>query len=372
MSPNVESSIFEPDAIANMHEIVVAKNLKHAIMIIREYHTVTDIQKYFPDSSIKSAVISADGFCVINLMTGKEVAALSGDGIIVEYDHWIDYVIESQYDAFYTEDSTVDIGHLNSLELVDGSHFSLKYINENLILFTSFNQETAYLIKWDFENESKAKPAEILWKLPGPRAIKKIRDEWTGRWEFVNDPFQGFSLIHDINVINAPIGHFLIYDNGSGHRVSNNPYVSCPMSRALEYKVEMDIDGKSGQNRITLVFSYPKVEDYPKFIYFENEPSFIKSECENFWEHYNWQRVYGSFRRTENGYYVLTDYSYDIFSIQTIGQTRRMLKLDSDGNIVSGWDTVNGDTISYRIVPLDVKTFRHGLYGRLEGNWNIV
>lgn len=370
LTPHLESSIFKAGAGVNMHDVVVTQDLKFGIIIIQQYFVVSNIQDFFPSSELRSKKVAGDGLCVIDLKTGKEHAALSPDGVLFELEIWGQYVIESQYELFYEDkarygassDASVDLAHLNSLELVDGSHFSPNYRNEKLILMTCFTQETAYLIRWDYENAPES-PAEIIWKLPGYRGLEKIRRDWSDHWEFVNDPFYGFSVLHDINVFNAPKGHILIFDNGSGHRVSNGVGSSCPMSRALEYEIELNANGR-GYHRITLVFSYPKVEDYPEIIYLENEPEFERKDCDEFWDKYNWQTVFGSFRRTADDFYVLTDYSYKAFATVTTGPTSRMLKLNSDGEIVNKWAAVSGNILSYRIIPIDRNSFRNGDYSR--------
>lgn len=226
-------------------------------------------------------------------------------------------------------------------------------------------QDAVYLLKWNFENSlSEVDNAhEIIWVLPSITTQEVIKKQWYDKWEYVNDPFYGFSFAHDINIFNLPKGHIILHDNGRNHRASMTPDVSCPMSRAVEYKIEMDVNGNKGFNRITLMFSYPKVSDYPEFIYLEeNVPELNKEKCGEFWKIYNYQPIFGSARKTLGGDYVMSYYPINIHAGIQEKSTVRMLKLNGDGEIVNAWSPKNIIDTSVRIIPINSKKFRDGIY----------
>lgn len=368
MSPKVESSLFRQDAFVDMHDIVINKDLKFAILIVREYHTVTNIDLYFSGSPLESAIISFDGLCAIDLKTGKEIAALSGNGVFLDLDQWWEYV--SQYDlgSFYKEnefDEDIYLTHISSMVSVDGGHFSDKLKNEDLLLVSLKAYETFSLFRWDYQgNHPEKETFEIIWNLPGYNTIAPYKRTWASKWEILNDPLMGSSSAHDLNVINAPKGHILFFDNGSSHSVSNSSDFACQISRGVEYKIDMDVDGQIGKHRATLVFSFPKVSDYPKLIYLENGPEFNTEKCIDFWIKYYYQGVIGSFRRTEIGDYVITRYPYDVVHMNEIPLSSRMVKVNKDGEVINLWRAVDDITLSFRIIPVRSDLFRNGTYYR--------
>lgn len=368
MSPNVESSIFESDAQVNMHDIIVDENLTYAIIFVAEKRLVKDIKNYFPKSNWKEAIIAIDGLCVQDLKTGKEIAALSAEGIFVEYDKWWEYLTEVPESYLYMSFSFpptydvpyLDLAHLNAMNLVEGSHFSPKYQNEKLFLISSKSYDTMYLIKWDFLKDDSN--VEIIWMLPSLGSPKVIKDKWYDKWTYVNDPFYGVSGSHDLNVFNLPKGHIALIDNGLDHRASIVPGILCPMTRCVEYKIEMDVDGKEGYNRITLVYSYPKVSDYPDIVNFEVAPHYARSDCEEFWKHYYYQYALGSFRKTKDEDYVMTQYFLELFTETEEEESLRMIRTNSHGDVLYEWSVLDGQTMSYRINPIDINLFRNGMY----------
>lgn len=378
----------------NLHDIVVDEDLEYAIIIVKQKYHIRDVQSLFPNSLITEFDLAYDGLCAIDLKTGKEKAAISGDGTFIDLDQWWEYLDDLRssrmfyYDLIdqeflkYNDDGVFDGTYINSLNIVEGSHFSPKFKNQKLILLNAKLQDTTYLMKWDIDsskelqemnNNINESSVEIIWKLPSYRSPRIIREEWGHRWEFINDPFYGTSNAHDVNIFNLPTGHVLMMDNGVDHRVSNVPGddFACPMTRYVEYKIDTDFNGRTGFHRITLIFSFPKIEDYPDFIYLENEPPFIERNCQEFWEDYNFQEYIGSFRKLEDGDYVMTYYPPSLVSMEVSKMTPRMLRVNSDGEIVNSWYTVtdlsadipvSDFSSSYRINPINTHTFRNGAY----------
>lgn len=371
---NVETPFFKNGTI-NMHDIVVDENLNYAIIIIKEKYLITDAQTLFPNTQINDFVFVFDSFCAIDLKTGKEIGAISGNGIFVDIDQWWEYLGHlAEYKLFYkdilsssenTQYDEFESTYINTLNLVDGSHFSKKYRNKKLILTNCKLQDTIYLLRWDFENTNSEDNFEVIWKLPSISAQEIIKKEWYHKWEFVNDPFYGPSRFHDLNIHNLPKRHILILDNGGQHRAANEPGIACPMSRSVEYKIEMDINGP-GYHRITLVFSYPKLEDYPKWIYLEGNdvPEFKEEECGNFWNEYNYQVYLGSSRRTEEGDYVMTSFPYELSLLKIQEESSLMIKIDNKGNVINKWYNIDNLSASYKINPIKRDYFRNGLFSK--------
>lgn len=379
MTPSVESSIFEDNAFINLHDIIVTEDLKYAILIIRLKELITDVKEHLPDATVSQFTFSADGLCVIDMATNKEIAALSPDGVYVEYDQWWEYLGSSYTSKLYLDrsedDEPVDIlltvATINAMNLIDGGHFSPNYENEQLILMNVREQSTAYLIRWDFAQVNPIHDSfEIIWALPGYSAPQVIRDIWADKWDFVNDPFYGFSMAHDLNIFNLPKGHMLIHDNGNDHRtatlVAKGEY-SCPMSRSVEYKVEMDVDGQIGYHRITIVFSYPKIVDYPVHIYLNKSPEYSSVKCKTFWETYNYQNILGSVRKTVSNDYIITYYDEETLRMRTQEWSTRMIRLSEEGEVLHKWYAYNETTVSYKILPVRADRFRDGMFLELSG-----
>lgn len=369
MSSKIKSSLFESLGAVNKHDAVITEDFKYAILAIKQEFEVFDIRTHFPDSIYENGLIQVNGLCVMDLKTGKEVSALPANGVFIELDHWWDYVSSYEIGLLYTSyedfisisgDDTVaelPLANMNAMHLVDGSHFSSKYENEKLLLLNFKKQDAIYLLKWNFGDNynTQENEYEIIWVLPSIAAPNGIKKQWFNKWEYLNDPFYGFSLSHDLNVFDLPKGHIIMFDNGWYHRASNVPGVSCPMSRALEYKIEMDVGGIEGFHRIELVFSYPAISDYPEFIYLENAPDTDLETCGEFWKIYNYQPIFGSCRKTVEGDYVFTYYPITLLNKDKEPSSPRMLKVNSDGDILNIWILKNNTGISYKIIPFSIK-----------------
>lgn len=376
MTSHVESAIFVDDASFNVHDIIITEDLNNAIMIIMQQFVITDVQTHLPGATVSTFILIADGLCAIDMRTGKETAALSADGLFLEIDQWWEYFGNSNVSRLYEPNSIesnfitqiiIYFTDVNAMNLINGGHFSDKYKNKDLILLHCRKQDVSYLFDWDFKGLKNDPLFEIVWKLPTAQAPEVIKKEWSHRWEFVNDPLYGVSMAHDLHTFNLPKQHVLFFDNGYNHRTANAYLeeigISCPFSRAVEYKIEIDIDGKIGYNRITLVFSYPPVSEYPELIYLENAPLFDKVECREFWKEYNLQYYLGSVRKNDRGEYVMTWYDDVTLRMHPQPYSPRMVKVDSEGKVINRWYAVDETRISFKIYPIRRNEFRGGIYG---------
>lgn len=370
MSPNTESSLFRSDAFVNVHDAVITEGLKYGVIIVRQYYPVIDIQEHFPNAVLKGGTITSDGLCAIDLKTGKEKAALSADGVFIDFSKWWEYMFEDSIQLIFPKasengtgvydfDIEIDLCNINSMNLVDGAHFSPKLENKTLYLINARYQNSGYLLYWEFET---AIEVEVIWVLPGSNPPLAVKKEWKDKWTYVNDPFYGFSMAHDINIFGMDKGHILIHDNGNTHRASNDGVTYCPMTRMIEYEIEMDVDGNEGHHQITLVFSHPKLSDYPEFIKDGPPSDFDYDSCVPFWDVYNYAMAVGSARKNRNGEYIFTDYSYEIFYMNILPHTKRMTKVNSDGDVLLDWYAKDSYTASYRINFIDSEFFRNGIY----------
>lgn len=136
--------------------------------------------------------------------------------VLFQWDS-LDYVPVSEAEFYETreywlQNNLVDYFHLNSMSHTNDGHYLLSARNVNQVL--KVNKDTG----------------EIVWQLGG-----KSSD-----FEFVNDPFGGFSHQHSVNQL--PNGNILVYDNGNLHKPSQ--------TRVVEYELDEE-------NMIaTLVWSY--------------------------------------------------------------------------------------------------------------------
>lgn len=368
MSAGVDSAIFDIGAFVNIHDAVVTEDLKYAILVVKEVQYIDKeiVQKSLPGATVTALGFKIDGLCAIDIQTGKEVAAISGRDVFVDMDHWWQYVhnsesfilyipVPSDYGDFIPEVDAVDV---NAMNLIDGFHFSQEFNGEKLFFINARVQDTLYLFKWDFESKPDS-PADIKWKLPGYNAPECIRDEWSDKWEIMLDPLHGISLAHDLNIYNMPRYHFAIYDNGYNHRFKTDDGNYCPMSRAVEYRVEMK---KNGKNLLKLIFSYPKVSEYPEYV-LERISGFDDKSCYSFWDKYNFQTFLGSFRRLKDGDYCMSNYSYKVIAMILEPNTTRFMRLSSTGEVLNTWYAKNATSASYRINPVS-EEFRNGDYAR--------
>lgn len=164
-------------------------------------------------------------------------------------------------------------------------------------------------------------------------------------------------------------GHFLALDNGDNHNFLNTQNDRlCPMSRAVEYKIEMHKNGPN-LHKATLVWSYPPIENYPPI----SEPydpkahvgriSDVDRTCDQFWYYYPYQVFGGSVRRMEYSNLV----QYCRYSIDTVINSFNFTdyEYDSQFNVVVDqetneevlyWNNTRGGFSSFKLAtetPMD-------------------
>lgn len=146
MNPHVESSLFEDDAFMDVHDIYVNDEVTHAVIFVKENILITDVKEHFPEALIDSFYLIAQGLCAIDLKTGKEVSAISANGLFIEFDQWYEYLnyeirkyfVPDGEELVIEEIYQFEFIHPTSLKCINGTHFSPK-LNKNLFLVCEFN-----------------------------------------------------------------------------------------------------------------------------------------------------------------------------------------------------------------------------------------
>lgn len=151
MGPQIESQIFSPGDIIDLHDIYINDEMTHAIIIIKQSTLITDVKEHFPDALIDSFSLISQGLCTVDLMTGKEISAFSADGIFMKFEEWYNYIYANSQKYFTplpgTEEENIEdqdydeyfsFIHVNSVKHIDGSHFSPKFNNKKLFMICKF------------------------------------------------------------------------------------------------------------------------------------------------------------------------------------------------------------------------------------------
>ncbi len=117
----------------------------------------------------------------------------AGD-LILQWRAWDNYDIRD-------ENGNTDFPHMNGIDIDEDGNIvvSARHLSE----ITKINRDSG----------------EVMWRLGGPHRT----------FTFVNDPFNGTSMQHNISVLGN--GHYMVFDNGNYHY----PQVS----RAVEYQLDL-------------------------------------------------------------------------------------------------------------------------------------
>lgn len=133
LSINIESSVFGDlyPILVNKPDQIITEDFKYAIFSVNQIFEIDNFETYFPGTTHKTARIVSSGLCAIDLRTSKEVAALSPNGVFVDYDKWWEYVYDHEIDLIYStfkfhatqESHSIYLVYINSMNIIDGSHF---------------------------------------------------------------------------------------------------------------------------------------------------------------------------------------------------------------------------------------------------------
>lgn len=364
------SPVFHSDSLVWPTDLIFMKGTTYVLLLLSQRRRV-DVSTAFPKSPVEVAEIVDIGLRVVDRRTRAVVAELSGfDFFTTTSSNWPGYLSSEVRSQLRTQNlAAIPIGHISAIKEVPGGHWSNSLLGKRTFLICHQLLQTIDLITWDFE-ENKA--PTFIWRLPGPNAPKAIRDEWRPRWAFEFDPLEGFSGPLDVTVKNLIPRHILVHEDGRSHRFDRGDGEGCPMSRVVEYHIDLNIDGH-GTNRAELVFSYPRILDYPPILNPREQDikygAKLREVCKEFWGNFMYQEQSGSVSRTKRDTTIIAQHSDgEIFQEDGLmPHAQVLIEVNRGAEIVARWNATGFDTSlgaahggASRIQYLEVKEFRNG------------
>lgn len=256
---------FYPGSNVYPHAIVILDS-NYALITVNEYF-IADTTDFNPEIVIENFRVYTTSFAIVDRMTSEILHTQSGFDIFFEKDRWYIWISERIKEDIGQNNLTyIEIVHLSSLQVVPGEHWDYSLRGTRTFLASSHHMDCIDLFVWNFE---LGEEIQFIWRMPHLSSPLPVLYSWRNNWEFVNDPLRGISFAHDVNTFNEKEKHFMAHDNGDNHMFLNENGDYCPMSRAVEYKIEMHVDGMN-KHRATMVWSHPSADDMPKFHVFKD------------------------------------------------------------------------------------------------------
>lgn len=350
--PNTSSTSFQPHFNVFPHDYVVLDE-RHFMVAIYEY-ILADAADYYPNVRHIFKLYTTS-YMVVDRQTSNEVATMSGFYFFFDPDNWDAWLSTRVKSELIRHDKDFhSITHISSIVKVPGEHWDHPALSQKrTFLCTTSYLNSNDLFVWDFE---KGIQPYFIWRMPhgstGPALYP-----WIKQWEFVNDPQFGTTQSHDVNIYNEDLRHFLIHDNGGSSRYGTGDGRVCPLTRAVEYKIDYNANGL-GYHRATLTWSYPATQDLPTVLPVNAEFSDIEGTIGNKCIPWYYYRVYvgfgGSVRRLIKGKPFIGHVSYSIDNYDKVEEW------PSEGLAPNPFDTVE----KYRVYNADT--------GEILGRWNTT
>lgn len=347
---------FEPGFNVAPHDMVLVDD-DYAMILINEYK-IDDATKYFPNGYPQIQLYTTS-LAILERKTSKLIATQSGFDFFMDVNDWVNWMsTRAQQDIPKGKDH-FEFSHISSMMKVPGEHWdvaSLQGIPTYLVSERHMNCLDLFI--WDFKNGKKP---EFIWRMPHSSSCNAL-EHWRSQWEFIGDPQNGPSHAHDVNVYNEPLRHIILNDNGDSSKYDIGNGLICPITRAVEYRIDLNVNGE-GYHRAVLTWCHPPTEALPPALDGKVFPSMPEGElsdaCMSVYAKYNYIYFGGSVRRLDVhspligfSYYTLNNYDGCFPGVYTnYPYTTHYYRIinQMNGKIASSWNSTTSGYTSFRI-----------------------
>lgn len=357
----MSSTNFGPHFNIFPHDYVLV-NEKYIMVGIYEY-VMAYADEYFPGSEDFFRLYTTS-YMIVDRQTSQEVAAMSGFYFFFDPDNWFYWMCTRIMDEVKRHNQYFhSLSHISSLVKVPGEHWDNSLTGLTTYLCSTRNLNSIDLWVWDFEN---GEDPYFIWRLPHLSSGTALHP-LLKQWEIINDPQFGPTHSHDVNVYNEEPKHMLVHDNGDSSRYDAGDGKVCPLTRAIEYKVDYNANGH-GYHRLTLIWSYPANKDLPPVlpadVSFSDMEGYVGSECTPWFYTHTFVFYGSSVRRLirgqpyiGHGAYSVDNYKYggdwpfDVPPNPYTVQKYRVYNMDT-GEIIGIWNSTLETYISFRVASV--------------------